>query len=286
MIPDAIEVIGKSRVQHGHFNNRIYVMHLDNSDIPVIIPRLDDLAQKNGYAKIVIRVPGDLVSEFHNAGYITEAVVPGFYAGKISTCFLGKYPDPKRQVIGNEKLQADVLSRAKMHPRIPSPAHLAGEFILSMATLEDAGNIATLYRETFESYPFPVFDPAFIRAGMNENVRYFCVWSRDQVAAVASVDLDTHAGNAELTDFATYLSFRGKGLAGVLLSAMEKHLSSVGIFLGYTIARATSYPMNVAFARAGYIYAGTLKNNTNICGTIENMNVWYRHLGKPGAVMP
>jgi len=47
----------------------------------------------------------------------------------------------------------------------------------------------------------------------------------------------------------------------------------------YTIARALSAGMNVTFARAGYDYGGTLTNNTNICGQIESMNVWYKPLG-------
>jgi hypothetical protein len=36
--------------------------------------------------------------------------------------------------------------------------------------------------------------------------------------------------------------------------------------------------MNITFAKNGYEYAGTLKNNTNISGNIESMNVWYKHL--------
>lgn len=46
----------------------------------------------------------------------------------------------------------------------------------------------------------------------------------------------------------------------------------------FTIARALSYPINATFARAGYAWAGTLVNNTNICGGFESMNVWYRAL--------
>ncbi|HOM70936.1 MAG TPA: putative beta-lysine N-acetyltransferase, partial [Armatimonadota bacterium] len=46
----------------------------------------------------------------------------------------------------------------------------------------------------------------------------------------------------------------------------------------YTIARSLSYGMNITFAKQGYQYAGTLTNNTNICGHMESMNVWYKHL--------
>ncbi|MDD4047577.1 MAG: putative beta-lysine N-acetyltransferase, partial [Clostridia bacterium] len=40
----------------------------------------------------------------------------------------------------------------------------------------------------------------------------------------------------------------------------------------------TSYGMNISFAKHRYQYCGTLINNTNISGSIESMNVWYKAL--------
>jgi hypothetical protein len=48
--------------------------------------------------------------------------------------------------------------------------------------------------------------------------------------------------------------------------------------LAYTIARAIFRPINAVFAGAGYQFGGLLKNNTNISGSMESMNVWYRKL--------
>ena len=56
---------------------------------------------------------------------------------------------------------------------------------------------------------------------------------------------------------------------------METTMNDHGIHTQYTIARALSAGMNITFAKAGYRYAGTLVNNTDISGTIESMNVWY-----------
>jgi hypothetical protein len=36
--------------------------------------------------------------------------------------------------------------------------------------------------------------------------------------------------------------------------------------------------MNITFARNGYQFGGTLTSNTNIFGTLESMNVWYKSL--------
>jgi lysine 2,3-aminomutase len=38
--------------------------------------------------------------------------------------------------------------------------------------------------------------------------------------------------------------------------------------------------MNISFARKGYKFAGRLKNNTQINGSIKSMNVWYKCLKK------
>ncbi len=55
-------------------------------------------------------------------------------------------------------------------------------------------------------------------------------------------------------------------------------MPSRGIRTAYTIARAVSYGMNITFARCGYQYGGRLVNNTDIAGSLESMNVWYKTL--------
>jgi len=59
---------------------------------------------------------------------------------------------------------------------------------------------------------------------------------------------------------------------------MEKYMTRSGFCLLYTIARAASFGMNTTFARANYQYGGTLINNTQISGSIESMNIWYKEL--------
>jgi hypothetical protein len=57
---------------------------------------------------------------------------------------------------------------------------------------------------------------------------------------------------------------------------MEKEMQQKGIKMAYTIARAVSVGMNIVFAKLGYTYGGRLKNNTNISGEVESMNIWYK----------
>jgi len=269
---------GNSRVQHGHFNNRVYVMKLATDEIHDIIRFADDLVKKEGYTKIFVKVPESVVELFTDAGYSTEAVIPGFFHGKEPAAFMAKYADPERNVVHNATEIAGVLSAAFGYTGERSLADLPEGFSLMHAHAGDAKDIAELYRSVFRTYPFPVFDPEYVRESMQGDVRYYVIKKSHQLAAVASCEIDAENLNVEVTDFATLPQFRGKGFAGNLLHAMGDDMKNEGILLAYTIARAVSRPINATFAGAGYQFAGMLPNNTNICGSLENMNVWYRCL--------
>jgi putative beta-lysine N-acetyltransferase len=88
--------------------------------------------------------------------------------------------------------------------------------------------------------------------------------------------MDKENRNAEMTDFATLPEHLGNGLAVHLLNFMEPEMQKRGIATLYTIARAISPGMNITFAKCGYIFGGTLINNTQISGSIESMNLWYK----------
>jgi putative beta-lysine N-acetyltransferase len=90
--------------------------------------------------------------------------------------------------------------------------------------------------------------------------------------------MDVGNSNVEMTDFATLPDHRGRGYSYYLLKKMEEKMHEMGIITAYTIARARSYGMNTVFSRSSYSYAGTLVNNTNISGSIESMNIWYKRL--------
>ena len=84
--------------------------------------------------------------------------------------------------------------------------------------------------------------------------------------------------NAEMTDFAVLPRYRGQKLAGQLLSVMEEAMKSAGVKTLYTIARLKEPGMNKTFINAEYRYSGTLVNNTNISGSIESMNIFYKKI--------
>jgi putative beta-lysine N-acetyltransferase len=275
---DSVPHRGSSVIQHGHFNNRVYVMKLASEDIPDIIRYVDDLARKEGYTKIFIKVPEPSVEVFASDGYITEATVPFFFHGKESAVFMAKYLDLKRKVVGDATDTAYVLTDAFCHIGESHAYRVPNGFSLMHAHAGDAKDIAALYQSVFKTYPFPISDPDYIRETMQGQIRYFVIRKSHQLAAVASCEIDSDNLNIEVTDFATAPPFRGNGFAGILLHAIETDMKKEGVLLAYTIARALSRPINATFAGAGYQFGGLLPNNTNICGGMESMNVWYKKL--------
>jgi putative beta-lysine N-acetyltransferase len=191
---------------------------------------------------------------------------------------MGKYLDLKRKGIRDATVTASVLSDAFSNAGERTPHVLPDGFSLMHAHTGDADEIALLFRTVFKTYPFPISDPDYIRETMQGSIRYFVLKKSHLLAAVASCEIDAENQNAEVTDFATGPLFRGRGFASLLLHAMETGLKKEGIQLAYTICRAGFRPINTVFASAGYRYGGILPNNTNICGSVESMNVWYKKL--------
>jgi putative beta-lysine N-acetyltransferase len=114
---------------------------------------------------------------------------------------------------------------------------------------------------------------------MESNVDYFIIRENGKIIGAASGEKDVNELNAEITDFAVNPAYRGHGLAGLLMKAVESYLGSeTDIKTLYTIARLNSPAMNAVFLKNSYSYSGTLLNNTNISTGIESMNVWYRHI--------
>jgi len=279
MQPDSMIRMPGALLQHGPSSDRVYLMKLASPDVPRIIRFMEQLASTKGYSKLFAKVPEQAEGWFRAQGFKVEARVPGMFNGSQDGCFMAKYPKRERSVISSPKLVQKVLKTAREQD-LQSGQSLPEGWKIDAMTPDDAKTMADLYSRVFESYPFPIHDPEYLRSTMDSHVRYFGV--RDdagRLTALASAEMDCSAGNVEMTDFATLEDARGKGLASILLAHMEKEMAGAGISAAYTIARAHATGMNIVFARQGYAFAGTLPNNTQIKGDLESMNVWYKHLG-------
>jgi len=277
--PDVMEYLGNSLVQHGPASNRVYLMKLDRADLPDIVDNMVALGRKHGYSKLFAKVSDDTEQAFSRRGFVREARSPLLVRGQNAGCFMGKYLSPERGVADDRATLSRTLALALSAAKVaetasekPTPPKV------HKLTPEHAHELAALYEKVFSSYPFPIFDPAYLREAMEETTVFFGIREGDRLVAAASSEMDMHWRCAEMTDFATLPEFRGRGAAATLLASMEKTVSRLGILAAYTIARGVSPGMNIVFARAGYRYDGTLTNNTQIAGGLESMNVWSKPL--------
>ena len=275
---DNIEKFQRTIIQHGPHNSRIYLMKLYEADASDIIQAMDEMAQEKGYGKILAKVPGALSSAFEKCGYLEEAAIPGFSRGDEDIVFMGKYFSPERRLEKDQDQIKKILAMARNKTNGGIRNNCEEEDMIRRCTPSDAGEMSSVYQKVFQTYPFPIHDPEYLIDTMRRHIHYFCARGGKAVIALASTEMDVDSLSAEMMDFATLPDWRGKGLACRLLSQMEREMKQLGMLTAYTIARALSPGMNITFSKMGYHYAGTLKNNSNISGRIESMNVWYKNL--------
>ena len=278
MTTDHIESFGNSQIQHGPVNDRVYLMKLDQADLPDIIEHIHELAMQRGYSKIFAKIPASAEEHFIQGGYRLEAAVPNFYKGKEDGLFMACYYESERMIDLDLDRVETVIERAQEKAAPPESTDIGKGLVCRLATPYDCRQMSALYRVVFASYPFPIDDPEFLHQTMRENVIYAGIWRDDQLAALASAEVDRKMANAEMTDFATHPDYRNRGFANILLQMLEDLVARSGIKTCYTIARATSFGMNITFARNNYSFAGTLTNNTQISGSLESMNIWHKQV--------
>lgn len=278
MTIDTVEEFGGSLIQHGPANDRAYLMKLNRRDFPQIISYLNGLAVLKKYSKIFAKIPAYAREKFEQADYRVEAEIPKFYAGKEDGFFMARYYHTDRRIDHAADKVHEVLEVACNKAVSIKPTLADDDYEYRLAKPSDCAQMAELYQQVFASYPFPIHDKNYLAETMGNNLLYAGVWKKGVLLALASAEIDYDGSNAELTDFATDPDWQGHGFANMLLYQLEREMRTSGIKTCFTIARGTSFSMNVCFAKNGYQFSGTLIKNTQISGGLESMNVWYKHI--------
>ncbi|HHU36721.1 MAG TPA: putative beta-lysine N-acetyltransferase [Treponema sp.] len=275
---DTIETKDGALFQHGKENDRIYLMGWDGLEPERLLKMINRYIEENKYTKAFIKIPENHTPFFAENGFTEEARIPSYYDEK-DCVFMSWFVDPQRAIIPDAIHKTIKKNRALAQKyglkKEKVRAKLSGKYSLRKLTTKDSTALTALYRIVFKTYPFPIQTPEYVEKTMGENVQYFGIFSGETLVAASAVEIDHASNSVELTDFATTPNHRGNSFASILLQEMERSMKEQGIRTRYTIARALSAGMNITFAKAGYRYAGTLVNNTDIAGTIESMNVWY-----------
>lgn len=286
VVRDRTELIGGALVHHGPMSDRAYLVK-PGPDPAADVAVLERLAREFCYGKLFAKVPADAFETYAAAGFIAEARVPLSGPGS-ELVFCSRFTDPARADDVNKAAVSHVLARCtdvdghltagRSGSQKRMMASTESGVSVRLADMRDVESLADLYAEVFESYPFDIDSPGFLRSAMSQGTVFAVALDRNRIVAAASAELDDCNSSGEMTDFATRSDYRGTGLASTLLQVLESEALSRRVSTAYTIARATSTSMNRVFATGGYSYGGTLINNTGICGGLESMNVWYRAL--------
>lgn len=254
-------------------------MKLAVEDAPEIIPKLDELAKEKGYTKILAKIQASVLPFFISNQYVIEASIPKFYNNKTDCFIVSKFFDEKRKIapVKELKLLNQLLKTSENGENANVKPSL--KYRISRLTKTNIEAIARIFKQVFKTYPFPVHDPGYILKTMQEyGTEYFGIFEGEKLIGVSSAEIDVKNKNAEMTDFAVLPEYRGQSLALQLLHNMEQVMKAANIKTCYTIARLNQPGMNKTFLNSDYKYTGTLVNNTNIGGSIESMNILYKHI--------
>lgn len=275
---DKLELIDGNLIHHGKESNRLYLMKCAANFDENALEKFERIATENSYTKFFTKVSDLELDTFLRGGFQIEAEIPNMFESVRAGYFLAKYYDEQRQF--TEKKWMDAFNSVLHTPTNDAPITSSSKknFQVEALTSNDAEEMSALFRKVFDSYPFPIFDAAYIRETMQNEVIYFGVRMDDELCALSSAEMNITSKYAEMTDFAILPQARGMGLSKLLLETMEQEVGNHGITCAFTIARLKSLAMNRTFLSMGYTFAGTLNNNTQIAGSIESMNVFYKLL--------
>lgn len=273
---------GRVEVAVDHYSDRLRCDHPDADDGEALGEALRDEAESRGAGRVVVLASDELAEGLEAAGYVREAVMPGFYAGEADCAVMGFALDADREDLRDAAAVARVeqILEAKRGTRARG-----GDVDTLRATVGDAEDIAALIAETFDHYPTPSGHPGYIADAIAAGTPFRLVREGGDVIACASADLVPDAMTAELTDCATRPEHRGRGLMRAILLDLMGDLEAMSYPTAFTLARAVEPGINVAFQRLGFTLRGRMVRSCRIGDGLEDMNVWSRHLAAPAVAL-
>ncbi len=273
----AIEVPGTGErvvARDDAFSDRLRVDHPSVQEAEALGEALVEAAAELDRGRLVVLAEEHVAAGLEEAGLVREATIPGFYRGEADCAVLAAAIDPVRAELANP------IEVARVHALLGDgerPARHAAP-PTERAEPGDAPAIAALLADTFDDYPTPVDDPAYVARQIADGTPFRVVRDADGLLACASADLVRDALAAELTDCATRPRARGRGLMQAILSDLMGDLREMGYATAFTLARARQPGINLAFERLGFELHGTMTRSCRIGEGIEDMNVWSRAL--------
>lgn len=255
-------------------SERIWVTDYEAGDPAALRDYLKQLAISEGLGKIILPVRPEDANRLQGDGFKLEGIIDGYFQFADGH-FLAAFPRVERSrslaLSRQRKMLAEIRSRKSFRPVKIPPG-----FTLCRAGSRDISAMAALFRRVFVTYPAPVYDPGYLAGAMEKGDLFMVFYHGRRLVSVAAAEFDSRRQRAELTNCATDPAFRGLGLMTLLLQQIERACLDAQTRCLYSLARASSFGMNMVFHRLGYRFGGTLINNCHIAGDFEDMNIWVR----------
>lgn len=258
---------------HDDFNKRIRFDDY-NGSIAEIVKAAIKISLENNCEKLIFKARKEDYEIMLANGFVLEAKVDKYYLGSHMYFFCMYFTSDRRN--SDFWAEEDHLLQNVYKSQSKKPSEESHEYELRICDENDATGLADLYHSVFKVYPVPMNDKNYIKKCINDGNLFLAYFHNDKVVSAVSAEVNRLYRNAEITDCATMPEYRQFGLMQQLIARLEEHLFKREIFCLYTIARARSYGMNLAFHRLGYQYRGRLANNCFIFEDIEDMNVWVK----------
>lgn len=257
------------------YSDRLRCDHPQVPDGEALGQALRQEAEARGAGRVVVMAEVELKEGLEASGFLCEAVVPGFYRGHDDCAVMGLALDAARARPCDAEALRRVDAILSARAELPSPVP---EVETSLASVADAPGIAELLGASFEHYPTPSSDVAYIAGAIDRGIPFRFIREGGEIVACASADLIPCARTAELTDCATRSDMRGRGLMRALLSDLVKDLDAMDYPTAFTLARAVEPGINLAFQSLGFERHGRMTRSCRIGGGLEDMNVWSRRV--------
>ncbi|WP_158282312.1 putative beta-lysine N-acetyltransferase [Salipaludibacillus keqinensis] len=208
-----------------------------------------------------------------------EGMIEAFFNGEDAHIF-ALFLDTDRDQTSLTQLEKNVF-RLVHRKKGQGPSHrfqLPPGYFMRWGRKDDVYQMATLYETVFASYPTPMNEPDFITKMMDDDVYFLVVEHKRKIVSACSADLMKKFSAAELSDCATYREHRSKQLLSYQVAHLIPRLKKIGVKTLFSYSRSISAGMNLVNAKHGFHFGGRMIKNSNICGRLENMNIWYKAL--------
>ncbi|MDO0822576.1 putative beta-lysine N-acetyltransferase [Desulfosporosinus nitroreducens] len=260
-------------------NQRIKLLNYYGNTIKIVNNSID-LCKQHGLGKIIATVYKEDAQIFTDSGFVLEGTIDGYFKGKTGYC-VSFFNDPTRGRSNYLNEEDQIIKTAEQYTSLYRHDQFSKEFVIRNANLDDASELAVLYKTVFETYPTPMNNPDFIADIIkSEKVIFKVAEFENNIVSAASADLYQELLHAEITDCATFEHFRGRGLLSELVYHLEQTLRDRNYITLFSLSRGLSLGINIVLSKHGYKFTGRLANNCNIMGKFEDMNIWVKTIKK------